>query len=86
MVLTQRNICRHAECDCGGQGRGFGEEVQVPQGKGQLDRLVHLYCNLGKEAGQAQERIPEPGTAQAKATLCAAAPTLPCPALLPLPG
>lgn len=45
-LLTKRNVCRHAECHCGGQGGGFGKEVEVPQSKGQLDRLIHLYCNL----------------------------------------
>lgn len=45
-VLTKGDISRHAEGDCLWQGCGLGEEVQVVQGKDELDGFIHLNGNL----------------------------------------
>lgn len=44
--LTQRDVSRHAKGDCLGKGRGLGEEVQVVEGKDELDWFVHLDSDL----------------------------------------
>lgn len=44
--LTQRDVSGHAEGDCLGKGRGLGEEVQVVEGKDELDWFVHLNSDL----------------------------------------
>lgn len=51
--LTQRDVSRHAEGDRLGQRRGLGEEVQVVEGKNELDWFVHLNSDLqtGSEVG-----------------------------------
>lgn len=43
---TQGNISGHAESDGLGEWRGLGEEVQVVEGKDQLDGFIHLNRNL----------------------------------------
>lgn len=51
--LTQWDVSGHAEGDCLGQRRGLGEEVQVVEGKNELDWFVHLNSDLrtGSEVG-----------------------------------
>lgn len=48
-ALTERDICRHAEGDGLGQWRCLGEEVQVVEGKDQLNGFIHLNSNLKTE-------------------------------------
>lgn len=45
-ALTEGNISRHAEGNCLGKWCGLGEEVQVVEGKDELNGLVHLNSNL----------------------------------------
>lgn len=46
---TKGDISRHAEGDGLGQRGGFSEEVQVVEGKDQLDGLIHLNSYLKKK-------------------------------------
>lgn len=45
-VLTEGDVSRHAESDSLRQRRGLGEEVQVVEGKDQLDGFIHLNGDL----------------------------------------
>lgn len=46
--LTKGDISGHAEGDCLRQRCGLGEEVQIVEGKNQLNWFIHLNCDLHK--------------------------------------
>lgn len=46
--LTEGDISRHAEGDRLRQWCGLGEEIEIVEGKNQLNRFVHLNCDLDK--------------------------------------